>query len=46
MKTFIIKRIICEMYSVEAESKEKAKKIIIDPYSVTVIKETIKQHKQ
>jgi hypothetical protein len=46
MKTFTVTRIVLEMYQVSAESKQKAKTLITDPYSVTVIKETIKQDKK
>lgn len=42
MKIFTVERIVCEMYEVQAESKEKAKLVISDPCSIMIIKEIIK----
>ena len=48
MKHYIITKIIEEKYSIEAKSKEEAKRIMEergDPTAITVKKETIKIHK-
>lgn len=40
-----IKRYIIEEFSVEADTKEEALVNIVDPHSITIVKETIRKAK-
>ncbi|MBP7735985.1 MAG: hypothetical protein KA369_08435 [Spirochaetes bacterium] len=42
MKTYIVKRMVEQLFEVEGETKEEALRNIEDPFSVRIISEKIK----